>query len=209
MPVAIERLSTNEGKGTTIEVRDLRDKFSTVERRSPRGAAALVLLSDPFEHERGLPPVVDGAGVQRPRAARVRATSMTRSIASSAELDDSGNAHARVLDWAGNTRFEADHARLAKRNHDGSSYKTSPVTFELWTFNMSPVGFATKSSSLTEVREWMKVVGGIDAYQHRLRVPPYGDPGEDWLDLNLSARQKSGVQAVHEQHRRPRGHRLR
>ena len=31
----------------------------------------------------------------------------------------------------------------------------------------------------------MKEFGGIHLYQNGLRVSPYGNPGNDWLELNL------------------------
>src|SRR5690606_33975500 len=43
-----------------------------------------------------------------------------------------------------------------------------------------------KSSTLPEVRAWLKHIGGVHIYQDGLRVPPYGGPGNDWLDLNLA-----------------------
>jgi C4-dicarboxylate-specific signal transduction histidine kinase len=39
--------------------------------------------------------------------------------------------------------------------------------------------------TLQEVREWINNFGGIHVYLNGLRVAPYGNPGNDWLDLNV------------------------
>lgn len=38
---------------------------------------------------------------------------------------------------------------------------------------------------MSEVRNWLKSVGGVHLYHRNLRVHPYGDEGHDWLDMNL------------------------
>ena len=35
-----------------------------------------------------------------------------------------------------------------------------------------------------EVREWLTEFGGVMVYVNGIRVPPYGDPGNDWLRLD-------------------------
>lgn len=183
VPIEVQTRKTKEGQGTTIELHDLRERFTRA--HVTRLARALVLLSDPFEHEQGFRPILlapEFADLEQ-RVAQSYFDDVEYRI--SAELDESGHGHALVLDWKGSTRFEADHSRLARKREGGRRYNTSPTTFELWVFNMSPAGFATRSSSQAEVKEWIKVVGGVHVYQHNLRVPPYGDPGEDWLDMNL------------------------
>src|SRR5205814_3551033 len=45
--------------------------------------------------------------------------------------------------------------------------------------------FSTRTSTMSEVQEWLRAFGGVHLYQNDLRVSPYGDPGNDWLDLNL------------------------
>jgi signal transduction histidine kinase len=183
VPIEIRQERTTESPGTTIELRDLRERFTRT--NVARLARALVLLSDPFEHENGFRPVLLAPEFQdlEQRVSQSYFEDVEYRIA--AELDSTGTARAKVLDWMGNVRFEADHDRLSKRHHGGEPYHTSPAHFELWVFNLSSSGFATRSSTPAEVREWIKVVGGVHVYQHRLRVPPYGDAGEDWLDMNL------------------------
>jgi len=38
---------------------------------------------------------------------------------------------------------------------------------------------------VAEVRDWLQAVGGVHLYHRGLRVRPHGDPGHDWLDMNL------------------------
>ena len=35
------------------------------------------------------------------------------------------------------------------------------------------------------MREWLSEFGGVHVYHNGLRVMPYGNPGNDWLDMNL------------------------
>ena len=58
--------------------------------------------------------------------------------------------------------------------------------FEVWIFLLNRASFAGRSATIGEVRTWLKEVGGIHLYHRGLRVRPYGDPGHDWLDMNLS-----------------------
>jgi signal transduction histidine kinase len=93
-----------------------------------------------------------------------------------AELDEKNYAVFSILDWKGDTL------------HQGRSdepYDAPPFSFDLWVFLLDGQSFSTRNSTLSEVREWLKHVGGVHIYENGLRVPPYGGPGNDWLDLNL------------------------
>ena len=35
------------------------------------------------------------------------------------------------------------------------------------------------------MRDWLSTFGGVHLYHNGLRVNPYGNPGNDWLDMNL------------------------
>src|SRR5271157_892018 len=43
-----------------------------------------------------------------------------------------------------------------------------------------------RTVTVAEVKEWLSEYGGVHIYQNGVRVHPYGDPGHDWLDLNLA-----------------------
>ena len=59
------------------------------------------------------------------------------------------------------------------------------LKFDLWVFILNKATFSTRTSSVEEVREWLGHFGGVHLYQNGLRVSPYGNPGNDWLDMNL------------------------
>jgi C4-dicarboxylate-specific signal transduction histidine kinase len=41
------------------------------------------------------------------------------------------------------------------------------------------------AATLDGLLEWLDAYGGVHIYHRGLRVAPYGDPGFDWLDMNL------------------------
>ena len=182
VPIEVKSAKTSRCPGTTIELRDLRQEFGRSQVN--RLARALVLLKDPFEHDEGFRPILlapEFEDLER-RVAESYFEDVEYRIV--AKLDRNGSAKALVLDPAGDVRFAAEHAKFAARR-DGETYSSSEARFEIWVFNLSGANFATRSSTLSEVRDWLRVVGGVHIYQHHLRVPPYGDTGYDWLAMNL------------------------
>ena len=101
-----------------------------------------------------------------------------------AEVAQDGYAAARVSDWKGAVLYEADHGRLSKSN-GGTPYGCPQATFDLWVFILNQKTFSTRQSTVGDVREWLSEVGGVHFYYNDLRVSPYGNPGDDWLGMNL------------------------
>ena len=101
-----------------------------------------------------------------------------------ASVDKNGIAKASVVDWRGEKLFSADHDELTvpREKHP---YRCSAVKFDLWVFILNRSTFLTRSSTLGEVRTWLQEFGGVHLYHNGLRVIPYGNPGNDWLDMNL------------------------
>lgn len=99
-------------------------------------------------------------------------------------LSENGRAKAAVVDWRGAELFSADHSELAT-DRNTSPYKCPALVFDLWIFILKKESFATKLVNLADVRPWLQEFGGVHIYQNGLRVTPYGDPGNDWLDMNL------------------------
>ncbi len=93
-----------------------------------------------------------------------------------AELHTQGNATFRILDWKGDIL----HEDLA-----GDTFHAPPFTFDLWVYLLSSESFSTRSSTLSEVRNWLSELGGVHLYEDGIRVPPYGGAENDWLGLNL------------------------
>ena len=68
----------------------------------------------------------------------------------------------------------------------GDKYDCPPVSFDIWAFILNATTFQTRATSVSEIQEWLAEVGGVHLYENGLRVNPYGNPGNDWLDMNLA-----------------------
>src|SRR5262249_29423733 len=60
-----------------------------------------------------------------------------------------------------------------------------PLQFEFHTFLLNREGVRGTKFQLKHVREMMDEYGGVRIYRNHVRVKPYGDKGNDWLELNL------------------------
>lgn len=171
--------------GTEIEIEHLRWPINRAEVK--RLARGLVMLSDPFSDDpkRFLPKL------EAPEFADLEQLVANRYFTHAdfhlhADLK-SGKASARVTDWKDQPLFTASHKDLL-RPRDGSSnglYEAPDATFDLWAFLLTGQAFRMRNVSLKEVRTWLEHFGGVHVYRNGLRVAPYGNPGNDWLDLNL------------------------
>jgi len=184
VPLEILSMPTQKRNGTTIEVSGLRVKLGR--REVQRLARALLLLADPFDHSLGF----------RPELMATEFKDLERRVRESyfddaefrlvAQLDEHGCASAKVIDRSGTVRWKGRHEDLSEGPKKTSpSYKTSAATFELWAFNVTSQNFAS-GATVTELREWLDAIGGVHLYHRGLRVYPYGDPGHDWLEMNLA-----------------------
>ncbi|MEN3267962.1 sensor histidine kinase [Pseudonocardia sp.] len=150
-----------------------------------RLARALILLADPFGD--------DPSGF-RPVLKAPEFTDLERLVESryfedadfhlEATVDASGLASASVRDWRGDALYQGDHKKIV-RAKDKGSYDVPPCTFDLWAYLLSRESFATRSVTIGEVQEWLGAFGGVHLYINGLRVSPYGNAGNDWLEMNL------------------------
>ena len=103
-----------------------------------------------------------------------------------AKIDQRGRASAEVQGAGGKRIFAAKHDEIAD-GKDSPPYRIPPLTFELWEFNLSGKGFAISSNKakLTELKTWLGHFGGVRLYHRGIRVMPYGEQKNDWLDMNL------------------------
>ncbi|WP_300029310.1 sensor histidine kinase [uncultured Roseobacter sp.] len=90
--------------------------------------------------------------------------------------NEDGTVFFRLLDWKGSTLSE---------KQSETRYSAFPFLFDLWVFVLDRRSFSNRTASFGEVREWLSHVGGVHIYEDGIRVPPYGSPGDDWLELNL------------------------
>lgn len=178
VPITYEAIEAG-GTGTRIELHDLRSAVGRVDAR--RLARALVLLADPFG---------DAKDSFRPYLHSDEFSDLARQVEERyfdqadfhlvGELRD-GRALARVEDWRGDVLWRAEHEELS-----ATAFGAPDAEFDLWVFILSSQVFSTRPVQLSAVREWLSHFGGVHIYVNGLRVAPYGNPGNDWLDLNLA-----------------------
>lgn len=177
---------TNKKHGTEIIIDDLLVKLDRPEVQNL--ARELILLADPFDAKAGF----------RPKLVAPEFADLERQVLNAyfedaeyhlkAQLDEKGLAEAWVLDWQGKVLFHAGHQKFlaSGKPYSGKPYKTVKAKFDLWIFLLNSQSFSSRKGSLTDVRSWLSVIGGVRIYHRGLRVRPYGDQGHDWLDMNTS-----------------------
>lgn len=181
----IEKTRSKENKdGSDVVINGLRMPISQWDIK--RIARTLILLADPFgDDPQGFEPVLDAPEYKNlERLVKLRYFEEA-DYHLVANLDSNGKASARVLDWKGKILFEAKHGEIAD-SRNGDPYMAPVTSLDLWVFILNKAAFQTKSTTLGEVRAWLDVFGGVHLYENGLRVQPYGNPGNDWLDMNLS-----------------------
>ncbi len=173
----VKKTKSADKQGVTIEILDLRKGLSKDDLL--RLAREMVLLSDPFKSKTGF-----NVKLIAPEFKKVEAL-VKGSFFDDAEFfitaytDESGAGKATFSDISGNVLNEVN---LPMKG--GDKYAIPPCVFQLWMYNFGP-SFAAKSAGLSVVKNWIKTFGGVHVYHRNLRVRPYGDPGSDWLDMNL------------------------
>ena len=169
--------------GTDIAIGDLRSAVSRAEIR--RLARELILLADPFgQTKNSFKPVL--VAPEFDDIAKIVETGylVDADYHLTASVGPNGKASASVLDWKGKELFKANHKQLTE--HRGSeTYGCPPAKFDFWAFLLKAETFIGRHAKIQDVRAWLEAVGGVHLYQNDLRVSPYGNPGNDWLDINL------------------------
>ncbi len=170
--------------GTEIRIEDLRTGFGRMSVR--RLARELILLADPFgDDPEGFRPELLVPEYEDLEALVRGRYFLDAEYHLRAEVDAAGQASAYVKDWKGKNLFGATHGEIATRVR-GRAYSSPPATFDLWVFILNQKTFSTRKSTVGDVRSWLGEFGGVHFYYNGLRVSPYGNPGDDWLEMNLS-----------------------
>lgn len=179
----ISRPATRSRAGSTVFIEDLSRSIGRMEVK--RLARALILLADPFDQ---------GPSSFRPTL-QSQDFSDLEQLVNRMYFDDAeyhlharirdGRVEAEVTDWRGGRLFTARHEDVASER-SGAVYDAPDATFDLWIFILNKTVFATRATSVAEVKSWMDSFGGVHLYLNGLRVAPYGNSGNDWLDINLS-----------------------
>lgn len=205
----IEERSTTKAHGTEITISQIHIPITRAE--IERLSRAMILLSDPFQGTGSFHPQLVAHGFAD-LAKQVRHAYFHKaSFHLIASIDKSGQASAELRGPNGKRIATGRHAvmrRVPKPESDDIAiggpakqktkrrpkvsavsapmYKAPPARFELWEFPLDTRRFVASDVTLDEIRAWLSKVGGVHIYHRGLRVYPYGDPGYDWLDLNLA-----------------------
>lgn len=167
--------------GTRIELSQLREGVGRVAARNL--ARALVLLADPFgDQPDGFSPILHSKEYSD------LAEQVSKRYFDQAEFHlhaelRSGVSTATVSDWQGRVLWRSGAEPLAQKGE--AVYRAPDATLDFWVFILNQSTFTGRNVQLAAVREWLSNFGGVHIYVNGLRVAPYGNPGNDWLDLNL------------------------
>eukprot|EP01042_Synura_sphagnicola_P013877 gene13877-17573_t len=176
--------NTTPGQGVTILLKDLRAVIRPDEVK--RLARSLLLLTDPFgDKQNGFDIRLIAPEFKETEDLLNKKYFDQADYHLEAKLDRKGIASARILDWQGNALASADHADL-RRKKKAEKYKAPKAVFDLWAFLLGAAEFSARRVTKGEVTDWLANFGGVHVYQDEIRVAPYGNSGNDWLEMNLA-----------------------
>lgn len=153
-----------------------------------RLARALMLLSDPFGQGAGFKTHLIAKGFERALTKVEKGVLDQADYHLVASIDENGQASAKVHGPSGSVVFTGTHAAVA--GPEATAYRCPPMVFELWEFLLDPRRFTTKAVGFKETKTWLRHFGGVHVYYRNVRVSPYGDEGNDWLEMNLRRSQR-------------------
>ena len=174
----IEQSEPTMDHGTRLEIGGLRSAIG--QEQATRLARELILLSDPFGDPSGFNPKFVSPQFSHLEGLVSDAYFDDCTLRLDARVTAQGVATARVFDRLDQLRWVTEKEDL------DNLYRTPSAKFELWVFILDAASFAGRRATVSEVRSWLREVGGVHLYHRGLRVRPYGDLGHDWLDMNLS-----------------------
>jgi signal transduction histidine kinase len=179
------RPTSRDSPGTTIRLTGLKRALSRAE--VDRLGRNIVLLTNPFEEGSDFRVNLDAPEFPELEARVRNAYLGDAEYVLKAEIREDGTAFAEVRDWKDTVLYSAESSEWLSRQAPEDSVYSAPATrFELYSYILNRNAFAGRASTIGEVRQWLKTVGGVHFYHRGFRVPPYGDAGHDWLDMNLS-----------------------
>ena len=184
VPLKIREVTrpSDKGKGTDIRIESLRRRVGRMDVK--RLARAMILLADPFDDDpSSFNPVLIAPEFSDLEELVQRRYFNDAEYHLRARVDKRGRGRASVVDWKGKKLFEATHGELMKDRSE-KPYECPAATFDLWVYLLQKSTFELRKVTLGEVREWLQAFGGVHLYENGLRVSPYGNPGNDWLDMN-------------------------
>ncbi|WP_327435866.1 ATP-binding protein [Streptomyces sp. NBC_01201] len=189
--LTVETKTSAQGPGTSITVHRLRQGFT--ESEMERLSRAMRLLTGFFDDEdSGFDAVLHAPQFKRISEAVSKGFFEEHEYKLVAQLDENGQAQASLYNWKGEVIAQGEHGEVALTKNQGHfqvpmMYHAPAASFELWMFTLNKESFDHRHSlrKHSDLRPWLRIVGGVHLFHRGLRVHPYGDAGFDWLDLNL------------------------
>ena len=168
--------------GTEIVISDLPTVWRKADFR--RLARAILLLRDPFSDDKTFQATLKADEfVEIDRLAHSGYFSEC-DFHLIARIDSEGKASAEVKSADGRKLFGCGHDTISgEKGHP--IYATPETSFDLWEFILAGRRFSSKQVTLKAVRQWLEEFGGVRLYHRGVRILPYGEPKNDWLDMNL------------------------
>ena len=184
LAVTREKAPKGSSHGTDITISQLPTPWR--EGDIKRLARAILLLRDPFAKERGFQAILKAEEFTALETLAKEGYFTECDFHLVAKIDQHGRASAEVRGGGGKKLFIGQHDEIADKK-DAPPYKIPPLSFELWEFNLSSKGFAvaSKQTTLQGLKAWLAQFGGVHLYHRGVRVMPYGEQKNDWLDMNL------------------------
>jgi signal transduction histidine kinase len=184
LAVEREKVPTGASHGTEILISQLPTPWR--ESDIKRLARAILLLRDPFAKDQSFQATLKAEEFAELEQLAHEGYFSECDFHLIAKIDQRGRASAEVQGAGGKRIFVGKHDDIAD-DKNAKSYRIPPLTFELWEFNLSNKGFAIASNKakLTELKIWLAQFGGVRLYHRKIRVMPYGEQKNDWLDMNL------------------------
>jgi signal transduction histidine kinase len=178
---AIAQRTTNKGHGTDIIIENLHTELS--DREVKKLARELILLSDPFGDPTGFTPTLFAPEFAELEERVNSAYFDAADFHLYAYLDTNGKAEFILRNPSGQIIVAANAEAIAKK-YSKSQYPNMRVEFDFWAFVFERESFSTRRVTIEEVKKWLDTMGNVSLYHRGLRVRPYGDPEDDWLEIN-------------------------
>jgi len=177
----IARRPTQKGHGTDITIENLHTELS--DREVKKLARELILLSDPFGDPTGFTPTLIAPEFAELEERVNSAYFDAADYHLQAYLDNDGKAEFSLRNPSGQILVTADAEAIDKK-YSKSQYPNMRVEFDFWAFVFERESFSTRRVTIEEVKKWLDTMGNVSIYHRGLRVRPYGDPEDDWLEIN-------------------------
>ena len=179
--IRIDQSESNKPPGTEITISDVTVNFGRDE--ISKLAREMVLLADPFGGDPlGFEPILKSSKYPDIENLVLHRYFDHAEFILNLDVDDEGRGSVTVTDYRSNKLFEGTHEDIKS---DKEVYRCPKFNFQLWIYILDNSKFVGRIVKLGQVRQWLNEFGGVHIYQNNIRVAPYGDKGNDWLELNL------------------------